>query len=129
MRKLYVYYCTLAMLLVALFASCSSMQKITVKQEQEGQVQETVIESDTKVNSFNISFYSTLPDSASADCKSELSSALARDFAIVITSDKIEYNGSVYRPTRGRAANQQKRYADASDVKIESDIRQQYFRG
>ncbi len=36
------------------FASCSSTQKITVKQEQEGQVQETVIESDTKVNSFSM---------------------------------------------------------------------------
>ncbi len=58
-----------AMLLVALFASCSSMQKITVKQEQEGQVQETVIESDMKV----------------------------RDISMTITQDSIRYTGSWFR--------------------------------
>ncbi len=69
MRKLYVLYCMFAMLLVALFASCSSMQKITVKQEQEGQVQETVIESDMKV----------------------------RDISMTITQDSIRYTGSWFR--------------------------------
>ncbi len=97
MKRRYVLYAMFAMLLVALFASCSSTQKITVKQEQEGQVQETVIESDTKVNSF----------------------------AIVITSDKIEYNGSVYRPSTKRERPTRMLQADAGAyIKPTDEIRQ-----
>ncbi len=113
MRRLYVYYCMLAMLLVALFASCSSTQKITVKQEQEGQVQETVIESDTKVN----------------------------NFAIVISGDRIEYNGSIYRPQpkRERAQKMQAHVSENVKTVADSDLTRQateryspntqYFRG
>ncbi len=54
MRKLLNLYCIFAMLLVALLASCSSTQKISVRQEQEGQVQETVIESDTKFDAISL---------------------------------------------------------------------------
>ncbi len=72
MKRLYVLFCTLVTLSVALLASCSSTQRISVKQEQEGQIQETVIESDTKVNSFSM----------------------------VITNDRIEYNGSVAFSTK-----------------------------
>ncbi len=54
MKRLYVLFCTLVMLSVALLASCSSTQKISVKQEQEGQVQETVIESDTKFDAISL---------------------------------------------------------------------------
>ncbi len=46
----------LGVLLALFFASCSSTQKITVKQEQEGQIQETVIESDTKFNALSLYF-------------------------------------------------------------------------
>ena len=48
----------LALLLIFLFPSCSSVQRITVKQEQENQLQETVIESDTKINSLSLLFVS-----------------------------------------------------------------------
>ncbi len=70
MKRLFALFAMLLMLLASCLVSCSSTQKITVKQEQEGQIQETVIESDTHVNSFSM----------------------------VISSDRIEYNGSVYRP-------------------------------
>ncbi len=69
MRKSLGLYYMLVTLWVACFVSCSSTQRITVKQEQAGQVQETVIESDTKV----------------------------RDFSMVITPTNITYNGRSYR--------------------------------
>ena len=48
----------LSLLLIFLFSSCSSVQRITVKQEQDNQLQETVIESDTKINSLSLLFVS-----------------------------------------------------------------------
>ncbi len=69
MKKFLGLYVMLFMLLGVCLSSCTSTQRITVKQEQEGQMQETVIESDTKVNSFSM----------------------------VIRGTEIEYNGSVYR--------------------------------
>ncbi len=96
MRKLRVLSCTLLMLLAVSFASCSSTQKITVKQEQEGQTQETVIESDTKVNSF----------------------------AIVISGDRIEYNGSVYRPKAKRGGSAGVLQAPARDMTSDANLRQ-----
>ena len=48
----------LVAILILLFPSCSSMQRITVKQEQGNQLQETVIESDTKINSLSLLFVS-----------------------------------------------------------------------
>ncbi len=68
MRK---YYCISLMLFGVLYNSCSSTQRITVKQEQEGQKQETVIESDTRV----------------------------KDFSMTITHDQITYNGA-YKTTK-----------------------------
>ncbi len=82
MRNLMIYvreafryfYACFGVLLVACLVACSSTQKITVKQEQEGQVQETIIESDTKI----------------------------RDFSMTITQDSIRYTGSWFRkPHRG----------------------------
>ncbi len=83
MRNLMIYvreafryfYTCFGVLLVACLVSCSSTQRISVKQEQEGQVQETIIESDTKIRDFSLVFISKLPVSASANCKSELSFA------------------------------------------------------
>ncbi len=49
--------------------SCASTQRITVKQEQEGQTQETVIESDTRFDA--ISLYIT-PDKIDYNASSSL---------------------------------------------------------
>ena len=48
----------LVALLILLLPSCSSVQRITVKQNQGDQLQETVIESDTKINSLSLLFVS-----------------------------------------------------------------------
>lgn len=42
--------------LTALFSSCSSIQKINVKQEQDGQMQETTIESNTTIKELTFIF-------------------------------------------------------------------------
>lgn len=44
----------LVAILILLLPSCTSMQRITIKQEQGEQMQETVIESDTKINSLSL---------------------------------------------------------------------------
>ncbi len=72
-KRLFGLFVTLFVLCLACLTSCASSQKITVKQEQDGQIQETVIESDTKVNSFSMS----------------------------IRQDEILYNGSRYRLRKG----------------------------
>ncbi len=59
MRKLQKVFFMLFTLCIACLVSCSSTQRITVKQEQEGQTQETVIESDTKVKSFSMTITPT----------------------------------------------------------------------
>ena len=48
----------LVAILILLLPSCTSLQRITVKQEQGDQLQETVIESDTKINSLSLLFVS-----------------------------------------------------------------------
>lgn len=45
-----------AAMVAACVCSCSVGQKISVKQEQDGQVQETVIESTGKVDNLSLSF-------------------------------------------------------------------------
>ncbi len=75
MKKYFVLFAMLCMLSAVCLSSCASTQRITVKQEQEGQMQETIIESDTKINTFSM----------------------------VIRGNEIEYNGSVYRPRRERS--------------------------
>ncbi len=72
MKKHCFFFGIFAMLLVLCLASCSSMQKITVKQEQEGQVQETVLESTIQV----------------------------REVSMVVTKDSITYTGSWFNPSR-----------------------------
>ncbi len=59
-KQLAVCVCVFLLLaiLILLFPSCSSVQRITVKQEQGDQLQETVIESDTKINSLSLLFVS-----------------------------------------------------------------------
>ena len=48
----------LALALASLaMASCSSAQKISIRQEQSGQVQETIIEQSGQLESLSLSFY------------------------------------------------------------------------
>ncbi len=54
MGKIILLCGTFASMSALLCTSCSSTQRITVKQEQEGQVQETVIESDTKIREISM---------------------------------------------------------------------------
>ncbi len=72
--------------------SCASTQRITVKQEQEGQTQETVIESNTKINSFSMIIFPPQahlsPSRGAPSDRSERSGDKNKKGA----PDKIDYN-------------------------------------
>lgn len=53
-KKCYVYAC--AICITFAFGSCSSTQRITVKQTQADQQQETTIESNTQIKELSLNF-------------------------------------------------------------------------
>lgn len=53
-KKCYVYAC--AIFITFAFGSCSSTQRIVVKQTQQDQVQETQIESNTQIKELSLNF-------------------------------------------------------------------------
>ncbi len=103
MKRFLGLYAMLCTLLVACFASCSSTQKITVRQEQEGQTQETVIESDTRVQTLSVLTDSCASSRVIITLKSSAlpPQTVAHSLVCVgcfgITRDSVVYDGSWFR--------------------------------